>query len=250
MLLGKTILHTTIQPTFKKQKIETELLIDFLFEKCKPNKLMMQPFFITHQLAINAISNGKDLFSINISTLFKLLQYYAKTSMLQLASNTQGVEARIKDITLWKSTGKSEYNVTNIGYIRSVILNNVSKNTRADPEYLACKKKKNNNRDYLPGKHFNKNILLHAYNFYPEDDPNEQEEFDYCKSLMSKVHYFSGCHIQKAVDEFKNSQVRTNQNVFLTNNDPIIWMPILEGKVQFGRATNRYVPLYKAECIW
>ena len=80
--------------------------------------------------------------------------------MLPLASNTQGVEAQIKDVSIWKSTGKSKQNIINIGSIRSVILNNVTKKMKIDPEYINQKQNKLGVRkEYLPGQYFNTNIL-------------------------------------------------------------------------------------------
>jgi len=54
---------------------------------------------------------------------------HVKRLWLPLASNTQGVEARIKDVSLRKSTRKHEHTVTNLGTVRSVAVSEVTKKT-------------------------------------------------------------------------------------------------------------------------
>lgn len=61
--------------------------------------------------------------------LLKLFTTISKQYMLPLASNTEGVEARIKDVSLRKTTGKSESNVTKIRTLRFVVLKYMTKIT-------------------------------------------------------------------------------------------------------------------------
>ena len=90
-----------------------------------------------------------------IKTFLRQMKHW----MLLLASNTQGVEARIKDVTLRNSTGRSKSTVSNIGLLRSVILNEVTEKTMKDPSYINRPRKNESSKDYLPGKHYNNNIL-------------------------------------------------------------------------------------------
>lgn len=64
-----------------------------------------------------------------------------------------------------KTKDKSKSSVSNIRTLYWVILKDVTKRTWHDPDYKT-QNKKSEKKDYLPGNHYNLNILCHTFSFY------------------------------------------------------------------------------------
>jgi len=137
--------------------------------------------------------------------LDSLFSKFVKQYILPLASNTQGVEARIKDVSFWKTTGKSESIIINISTLRSGAVKDVTKRTRKDPKYTSREKNDEKNKNYLPGKTYNANMLKHAFTFYPEKGKIDQEELTYIKDLLDKKNNFSSRKISRTVTAFNEA---------------------------------------------
>ena len=97
-----------------------------------------------------------------------------------------------------------------MGSLRSVIVGDVTKLTKLDPEFI--NRKKNNDsskREYLPGHVYNTSIFRHACEYYLDKTNIDHNELEHCKGLLSKAHYFRSHRILHAVNTFKKSTRKT-----------------------------------------
>jgi len=192
---------------------------------------------------------GNDLYTFN-DPLTNLFRDHVKRSWLPLASNTQGVEARIKDVSLRKSTRKHEYTVTNLGTVRSVAVSEVTKKTWRDPDFINCPRKSVNRKEYLPGKVYNKNILNHATTFYTDKNNLNIDDLSYMNNLLKRNNQYSEVRVMEAVEKFKNAKESRRRSIAPSADITVTRSPLMLGKVPFGCPTNKYIPLYQAELRW
>ena len=139
-LLGENEQRNIESAVFNKVSIYIPSFLEFVFKHCSVDAFKTLPFFEKWKLAIQDIAHDHYVFDDNIPDTLRQFQVHAKKNMLPLASNTQGVEGRIKDITLRKSTGKCEQIVSNIGSLCSIIVTDVTKQTKCDQDWLERKK--------------------------------------------------------------------------------------------------------------
>jgi len=90
---------------FLNTKIHHPSLVDFLFEKETIFEFRESSFFRKYKNAIRQISYGVNVFDSDDLSL-KMFTKMVKQNMLPLASNTQGFDAWIKDVSLHKTTRK------------------------------------------------------------------------------------------------------------------------------------------------
>lgn len=247
--LNREISNEVIIVSFSKKKFHLPYLMDFLFEKCKPIKFRQLTFLKKFEKAIEKLAAGYDLYGESACEIMSPFKEYVLKFMLPLASNTQGVEARIKDVSLRKSTGKSEKIVTNIGTMRSVILTDVIKKIKKDTEYINRKKQNTKNKDYLLGKTYNRNILMNSSSFYSDIDSSSSDDIDFLKVLISKDKHYNNIRIERAVAEFNCLSEKNRRNVNANVSNDVTLTPMIVGNVAFGRPCNKLIPMYKAELL-
>ena len=112
-LFGLWVDNKTVKTIFFKAKIYLPTFVTFLFTNADIPILKESEIYKKHYIGLLKIAKGSYLFDNSSSDSDILsLRNYCKATFLPQASNTQGVEAKIKDVSLCKKTWRSEITIT------------------------------------------------------------------------------------------------------------------------------------------
>ena len=169
--------NDSVKTTFCTSSADLLPMCAFLFQKSNMDSLKQNTMFKEHIIALLKVATCTHLFEPEQNDAEALsLERCLKCHALPILSNAQHIESKIKDVSLCKTVGRSELTTTYLHSTRSQLTNDVSEATRIDEEHINRKKKSaKEDVNYLPGKHFNKNMLIHCESYF--NVPHAKDKF-------------------------------------------------------------------------
>ena len=188
-LLNKPIKNITIKCDLHKDEIHLLSCISFITSKADLNEIKKQHFFTKYLPAIEKISEGASLFESEDSDV-RLFKKYIKENWIPLPLATQLVESKVKDTTFCKSTGKSEWNTSNLTMIRSFSIPMVISAIKESDNFKLRVRRKDDAKNYFCNMKFNEEIL--ASNFKRQKELVAVSEADkaYSKTVLLKENHY------------------------------------------------------------
>lgn len=247
-LLHLPIPNEVVSSSYNNKELYLPAFIAFSTEQVPHTTASQCYIYKNYKPAIEKIAHDAQLFEERSEDMF-LLQQYVKETILPLPSNTQLVESKIKDITHCKKTGRSEATTTYITQIRSQLIQKVTKKTVVDPNYINRKKRSNDSIDYLPGRHWNKNLIDESLKFFPE--VMDDDEYEIAANTLDKSMHFKE---ERTKDEYTtiincSDKRRRNNSELTTASTSWTLTPFLLGYHTFRRALNKLKPMYRMELV-
>ena len=168
---------------------------------------------------------------------------------LPIATNAQRVESKIKVASLRKTNNRRELTTAHIHNVRSQLVRDMSEATKCDQQHKNRQKKSyDDDTNFLPGKHFNKNMICGCESYF--NYQHRTEEFCHCRRLINA----NNCYKRRRVDEDVLSFIAAGDKCQRSKNAApekrsTTWVPLLVGKVPFGCPSKKMIPLHQRELV-
>ena len=222
-------------------------LITFLTSEVESNKVLHEKeFFRMFKSSIELIAeqncvlfpeNPSDL---NWSDSLQDLREHVCESWLPLSSNTQWIEALVKDAAFCAETGKSETAMSNLSMLRSLMIPSVNDSVKALPEFINSSRHKKEGRDFACGKKHTKLTLDFVDTMIETTSVIPQEEIDFCDAKLKDATTFKLERHNTTLQRLKDAKdVEKGPNKAMLRTG-ITYMPLLKGDVQFGKLGKKH----------
>ena len=100
------------------------------------------------------------------------------------------MESKVKDTTFCKSTGKSEWNTSNLAMIRSLTIPMASSAIKESDDFKNRVRRNNDAKDYLHNMKYNQQILTSNFERRDELTRVPRSDIEYSKMILSKESYY------------------------------------------------------------
>lgn len=140
-LFNLPICESTEKTSFSPACVHIPSLHSFAVNNSDMESLKKEEIFKHHHIVLVKLAVGAHLFDNHqAGTDLYRLQVHVKSYILSISSNTQHVESKIKDVSLCKTTGRSEITTSCLHNTRSQLISDITKKTVSDVEYINRKK--------------------------------------------------------------------------------------------------------------
>ena len=204
-LLNLPVENKTVNCKLHKKDIHLPSLITYITKDASLIDIKQQTFFQKHSSAVAKIAEGCSLFDTDDLEVLSL-QQYVKENWIPLPSATQLVESKVKDTSFYKSTGKSEWNTSNIAMIRSLIIPTVSSAIKESESFKNRVRRNEDAKDFLHNQQYNTEVLMANFNRQAELKTIPDQSIEYSKMILSKNHHYHNKRHHDTVDKYTKSK--------------------------------------------
>lgn len=169
------IYDSIIQYDFLHRTLDARKFLSFISKNMNPSDMTSLSFFIKHRIAISNLAVGINLMTTEMLDVVNFKQYALRT-WLPIFSNTQGVELRIKDTVLYKTTDRHEEIISMTTLIWSVCLSKITFEVKNDSEFQNRKRRNKESRKRFENavsyKHMLEHIIIYWLCQVPDNELN------------------------------------------------------------------------------
>ena len=211
--------------------------------------------FREHGDAIRELANGGDLRDTNASENMQKFYEFVKVTWLCLPSNTQFVEAGVKEASLCRSTGRQEISASFLAMLRSATVHSIVSSALKEKKEEKMKngesaKEKNSKEEKVSGTLRIRNILQQVIqNVRTRGDVPKEEKNRILRNLTSKETHFSRERINNKVEKYKNNLGREKNKNKSQLESGVQYTPIMKGEVMYGQLNNTCLKYMRKEFL-